>query len=45
MRRQNRIPFDRHALAMLLGAFVFACALAQRRLTKRSREFSIYALR
>ena len=25
MRRQNRIPFDRHALAMLLGAFVFVC--------------------
>ena len=25
MRRQNRIPFDRHPLVMLLGAFVFVC--------------------
>ena len=28
MRRQNRIPFDRHPLAMLLGAFVFVCVVA-----------------
>jgi magnesium-transporting ATPase (P-type) len=28
MRRQNRIPFDRHPLAMLLGAFVVVGVLA-----------------
>ena len=28
MRRQNPIPFDRHPLAMLLGAFVFVFAVA-----------------
>lgn len=28
MRRQNRIPFDRHPLAMLLGAFVFVFVVA-----------------
>jgi hypothetical protein len=28
MRRQNRIPFDRRPLAMLLGAFVFVCVVA-----------------
>jgi hypothetical protein len=28
MRRQNRIPFDRHPLTMLLGAFVFVFAVA-----------------
>jgi hypothetical protein len=28
MRRQNRIPFDLHPLAMLLGAFVFVFAVA-----------------
>ena len=28
MRRQNRIPFDRHPLAMLLSAFVFVFAVA-----------------
>jgi hypothetical protein len=28
MRRQNPIPFDRHPLAMLLGAFVFVCVVA-----------------
>lgn len=28
MRRQNRIPFDRHPLVMLLGAFVFVCVVA-----------------
>ena len=27
-RRQNRIPFDRHPLVMLLGAFVFVCVVA-----------------
>jgi magnesium-transporting ATPase (P-type) len=28
MRPQNRIPFDRHPLAMLLGAFVFVFVVA-----------------
>ncbi len=28
MRRQNPIPFDRHPLVMLLGAFVFVCVVA-----------------
>src|SRR5918998_1054709 len=28
MRRQIRIPFDRHPLAMLLGAFVFVFVVA-----------------
>jgi magnesium-transporting ATPase (P-type) len=28
MRRQNRIPFDRHPIAMLLGAFLFVFAVA-----------------
>jgi hypothetical protein len=28
MRRQNRIPFDRHPLAMLLGAIVVVGVLA-----------------
>ena len=28
MRRQNRIPFDRHPLVMLLGAFIFVCVVA-----------------
>jgi hypothetical protein len=28
MRRQGRIPFDRHALAVLPGAFVFVAVIA-----------------
>ena len=28
MRRQDRIPFDRHALAVLPGAFVFVAVIA-----------------